>query len=88
MIELVMVIAAGTASVVLPLGAWMGVALTRKKMRPSPRLKPDLCTGYITEDCRDPKVKTDCEALRSVTCLDGRCTYHCKKMCNCDLPSG
>ncbi len=46
-----------------------------------------ICTGYNASEAGNLKYYktfTDCVALRSPTCLDGRCTYHCRDMCNCD----
>lgn len=33
------------------------------------------------------ELRTDCRALRSPMCMDGRCTFHCAAMCKCDVCS-
>ncbi len=80
MIDLVTTLA--EAVVLVPLGALAGYRLARKDPAPT----EPVCSGYIPEGfvgCRQ-----DCLAHRSVTCLDGRCTYHCKTMCRCDGDKG
>ena len=61
--------------------------LTKKKVT---RLEEDRCTGYRADkdSYGEHKMKTDCKALRSPTCGDGRCSFHCQSMCRCDLSTG
>lgn len=61
-------------------------ALTRflsQKERLTEPLQDETCSGY--QDANDyAGMKNDCRGLRNVTCGDGRCTYHCRKMCKCE----
>lgn len=57
------------------------VTLFRRKPRVRPIAEPT-CTGYVSG--KDGDQKKDCEALRSATCSDGRCSFHCQKTCDCD----
>ena len=68
-----LVAAAGSIAFVI------GRISTRRRMAPEPR-----CTGY-----RDylARIQTDCRSLRSPTCMDGRCTFHCHELCKCDAPN-
>lgn len=53
------------------------------------------CTGYralVLDQKTNKPSKTyvtfdDCKGLRSPTCMDGRCTLHCREMCKCDAPN-
>ena len=53
------------------------------------------CTGYrayVLDEKTGRSSKTyfmhdDCKSLRSPTCMDGRCTLHCRDMCRCDAPN-
>lgn len=58
---------------------WVVSKLWRK--RPPPEAS---CAGYGSK-CTDGSFRqfTDCRALRSVMCLDGRCNFHCKQLCKC-----
>jgi hypothetical protein len=40
------------------------------------------CTGYVST--HNVGVRDDCKSRRNPTCIDGRCSYHCKQMCKCD----
>ena len=64
-------------AVLLPLGALMGLRLLRRK--------PE-CSGYLADAFghSEPRMMQDCTALRSPLCSDGRCSFHCSKMCRCD----
>ena len=42
---------------------------------------PDHCVGYRRD--HSTSMQQDCKALRSPTCIDGRCSFHCKDMCKC-----
>lgn len=42
------------------------------------------CVGYAATTSAGDTWYGDCEALRSPTCVDGRCSYHCGRMCKCD----
>ena len=79
-------------SIALVWGAWIGTKLQARTSRPTAPAEPT-CTGYNawTVDARGKLSetyfpRTDCQSLRSPTCMDGRCTYHCRHMCHCDQP--
>lgn len=56
------------------------LALARKKSATPP--EEPICTGYHTTGIYE--AIRDCTALRSPLCGDGRCSYHCGKLCKCD----
>ncbi len=71
----------------LPVVFWLG-----RRRRPAEQDVEPRCTGYIAAS-RKPDGKfgpytsqTDCRALRNPTCTDGRCSYHCAALCQCDKP--
>ena len=39
------------------------------------------CVGYVTPS---QTMMDDCKAKQSDACEDGRCSFHCAKMCKCD----
>ena len=53
--------------------------------------KEPTCTGYralVIDEKGKPgrqySTMNDCRGLRSPTCMDGRCTMHCRESCKCD----
>lgn len=71
-------------------GGVFGSLLMRQQPK-KPKSTEPTCTGYRSHVVHsNGKVSnryhtmTDCEALRSPTCMDGRCTLHCSELCACD----
>lgn len=64
--------------------------LMGRKAQKSPRVEEDRCAGYRSEKNAygEYAMKSDCKALRSPMCGDGRCSFHCQSMCHCDLSTG
>ena len=69
-------------------GLLAGWVLGRQAAR---RPKEPTCTGYraihLDEKGKPTRFYTsfsDCKATRSPTCMDGRCTMHCRESCKCD----
>ena len=67
-------------------GALVGKLFVRQATPQEPT-----CTGYRAfVRLADGKWSTeyfskdDCAALRSPTCMDGRCTLHCRESCRCE----
>lgn len=70
----------GAALVAVPTAI---VYLVRTLARVEPRpVKEPRCTGYVLVHGAG-MVFTDCRALRDPCCGDGRCGYHCGRMCKC-----
>lgn len=63
-------------------GTLVGVALGRVSARFA-RAKEKTCVGYKPPK-DDANMRTDCRALRSPFCSDGRCAFHCHDMCHCE----
>lgn len=78
----------------VPFAFWLGRKLKKPAIVVPVEAPVDalpVCTGYLTGG-RDnkgrftsAKAHTDCKALRSPICLDGRCSYHCNSHCRCDV---
>lgn len=56
-------------------------AFRRHDASPEPEPETETCAGYVLQ-IGTPY--NDCKAHRSTRCLDGRCRYHCDRMCKCE----
>ncbi len=75
------------------IGHFVVEGIAKMVSKPNPAPVEPRCTGYAsgrrnptTGKFAEPTLRSDCEALRSVSCLDGRCSFHCQSMCKCDEP--
>ncbi|MBX3205149.1 MAG: hypothetical protein KF764_08765 [Labilithrix sp.] len=79
MMELVIFV----GSMLAPAAFFAGRYVRLRRTAPTP--EPELCTGYNDENRHSLNAQRhDCEALRSVLCSDGRCSFHCATMCKCE----